>query len=249
MRVRRRRIVMGGMAFRVMETMAPVRSARVTVVLIHGIGMSHRYLASLHRELALATRVVSVDLPGFAGLPKPRADVDIPQMAAALADALATLGDGRLVLVGHSMGAQWAVEVAIQQPVLVAGLVLIGPVTDDKRQTLGGQARALALDTVGETPAINAVVFTDYVRCGVRWYLTQVRHMLAFPMWRRLGAVAMPVLIIRGDKDPVSGGEWCESLRRRAQFGRLVELPGQHHVVQQSAPVAVASEISRWAGF
>lgn len=241
--VLRRLLVTSGLTFRILESPRPAGSTAPTVVLVHGIGMSHRYLSRLHDVLADTTRVVSVDLPGFGGLPKPRFDVTIPQMAAGLAQVVASLDDDRVVLVGHSMGVQWAVEAALQHPEYVRAVVPIGPVADEAHRTLGAQAKALALDTLGETPAINTVVFTDYLRCGVRWYLRQARHMLAYPLEERVAALTMPVLIVRGSEDPIAGRAWCRRLRDAAAVSRLVEIPGHHHVAQQSAPRAVASAI------
>jgi pimeloyl-ACP methyl ester carboxylesterase len=68
--------------------------------------------------------------------------VTIGDMAEAIGEALATVSRGRVVLVGHSMGAQWAVETAARHPALIAGVVVIGPVVDDAHRSLGAQARA-----------------------------------------------------------------------------------------------------------
>ncbi|MBS0024904.1 alpha/beta fold hydrolase [Microbacterium paraoxydans] len=240
---RRRLVLVSGMTFRLLESPRPAGSSVPTIVLVHGIGMSHRYLSRLHERLAASTRVVSVDLPGFGGLPRPAFELSVERMASGLATAIATLEDDRIVLVGHSMGAQWAVETALRHPELVRAVVAIGPVVDARHQTLGAQARALALDTLGETPAINAIVFTDYLRCGVRWYLRQARHMMAYPIERRAAGLAVPLLVMRGGADPVAGRGWCRRLRDAAPVARLVEIPGHHHVAQQSSPRAVASAI------
>src|SRR5215217_647908 len=46
---------------------------RAPVVLVHGLGLSSRYLAPLGRRLAaLGHRVLAPDLPGFGRSPKPR---------------------------------------------------------------------------------------------------------------------------------------------------------------------------------
>lgn len=243
MRPHRRRIVIDGRSFRLIESARPASATAPTVVLVHGIGMSHRYLTRLHEVLAVSTRVVSIDLPGFGGLPKPGEDLDVPGMAKLLGGALATLADDEIVLVGHSMGAQWALEAARQRPELIRSVVAIGPVTDDRHRTLGAQARALGMDTLGESPSINAVVFSDYVRCGVPWYLQQLRHMLAYATEEKVHGLSVPLLVIRGGDDPVAGRGWCRRLRDSAPQARLVEVPGHRHVVQQSAPRTVAAAI------
>ncbi len=232
------------MRFRAIESRADDGSE--TIVLIHGIGMSHRYFARLHRVLARSARVVSLDLPGFGGLAKPSHDVTIGDMAQAIGELLAAVSCGPVVLVGHSMGAQWAVETAARHPARIAGVVAIGPVVDDAHRSLGAQARALALDTLGETPATNFIVFSDYLRCGPRWYLRQAAHMLRYPIEERVRSLAVPLLVMRGAKDPVAGAAWCDRLASSAGEGDIIEIPARHHVAQRSAPDAVADSILGW---
>ena len=106
--------------------------------------------------------MISIDLPGFAGLPQPERDLEVEDMGRLLAELVAVLALGRVVYVGHSMGAQWVLEAARARPEPVEGVVLIGAVVDERHRTLGAQARALVVDTLGETPAANAVVLVDY---------------------------------------------------------------------------------------
>lgn len=239
----RRRLEVDGLAFRILESPGDAGAQHPAVVLVHGIGVSHRYFARLHDVLSATRRVYSIDLPGFGGLPKPGRDVDVPAMARALATVVASLGVGAVVLVGHSMGSQWVVELGVQRPELVTDVVVMGPVTDESHRSVGAQTLALSLDTLGETPAINAIVFTDYLRCGPRWYLTQLRHMLTYPIEYRVTLLQRPLLIVRGARDPIAGLEWCRLLRARAAAAAVVQVPRGRHVVQHSAPRAVASAI------
>ena len=246
-----RRLEVDGFVFRAYSSRAPssTRSAQVAPhrrpvhVLVHGIGASHRYLSRLHDELARDGEVHSLDLPGFAGLPEPPHAPSVEQMAAALARALDRLDIPRGVLVGHSMGAQWVVELAVQRPDRAAGVVLIGPVADDRHRSLRAQAVALWLDTLLEPPHVNTIVFHDYLRCGPVWFLLEARPMVAYPLERRIAEVEAPVLVVRGGRDPIAGTAWCRRLRDRAFHGRLAVVPGHAHVVQHSAPRAVASAV------
>lgn len=231
-----------------LRTLTSSGAAGATFVLVHGIGMSHRYLARLHRLLAGRGTVISVDLPGFGSLPKPDHDVDIEEMADALGALLDATGTGPAVLVGQSMGTQWVVELAARRPDLARAVVLIGPVADERRRTVLQQAGLLALDTVGEPPGANALVFTDYLRCGPFWYLAQLRHMLGYPIEHRIVHVQAPVLVMRGSRDPIASRRWCGRLRTAAQSAVLVEIPGRVHNVQHSAPGAVASAIEHFCG-
>ena len=237
------RVDVDSLAFRVLASAREDAASHPAVVLVHGIGVSHRYLARLHDVLAQDRTVFSIDLPGFGGLPKPGRDIDIASMAHALGQVIESLGVGPVVLVGHSMGTQWVVEASLQRPEIVTDVVIMGPVTDSAHRSLHAQMVALAADTLGETPSANAIVLTDYVRCGVPWYLTQVRHMLAYPLEERVPELSSPLLVVRGSRDPIAGLEWCRRLRDAARAGRLVQIPGGFHVAQHSAPRAVASAI------
>lgn len=230
-----------GMAFRTISTRP--ESPGPTFVLVHGIGVSHRYLARLHDQLSSSGTVHSVDLPGFGGLPKPAHSPSVAEMAAALGDLMAELGVEHAVLVGHSMGSQWVVELAAQRSDLAQCVIIMGPVADSAHRSVLAQSVALALDTLGEPPAANVAVLVDYIRCGPIWYSRQLAAMLRYRIEERVRELTVPVLVLRGGKDPIAGLDWCRALRDNALLGRLVIVPGSHHVVQMSAPRAVASAI------
>ena len=232
-----------GAVFRVLSSGGPSPSGAAAFILIHGIGTSHRYLSRLHEELARDAEVLSFDLPGFGGLPKPDATPSVRDMARALASVVDHLGVTSAVLVGHSMGAQWVVELAASRPDLAAAVVLIGPVADDEHRTASAQATALVRDVLGEPPSANAVVLLDYLRCGPAWFLKHLRHMIAYPIEERIAGVVAPLLVIRGGEDPIAGAEWCRRLRWSAPDGSLVVVPGSRHVVQFTAASTVASAI------
>jgi pimeloyl-ACP methyl ester carboxylesterase len=229
------------LAYRIHSSPASAEGLPV-FVLLHGIGMSHRYLARLHRELEATGTVISFDLPGFGGTPKPGARVTVEEYAELIGHALDRAGVPECVVIGHSMGCQFAVELARQRPSLVSRAVLMGPVVDARRRSVLRQALALAVDCLGETPSANAIVFTDYLRCGPKWYLTELPEMMAYPTEDRVTDVLAPVLVIRGTKDPIAGAVWSAVLAARAPNGRMLELPG-NHVVQQSAPAQVAEAV------
>jgi pimeloyl-ACP methyl ester carboxylesterase len=222
--------------------------SRPTYVLVHGVGASHRYLARLHRELEADSLVYSVDLPGFGGMPKPSDSPTVNEMAVRLARVLDVLGVRNAVLVGHSMGAQWVVELALIRPELAARVVVMGPVTDSAHRTLLAQSRALAVDILGEPPLTNATVFIDYLRCGPLYYLAQSKPMLSYPIDERVASLSQPLLVLRGGNDPIAGDDWCRRLVARAPVGCLVTVPGNRHVVQFTAPKAVAGALRSFVG-
>lgn len=236
-----RRISVDGLAFRVWSS--ATEASPPNIVLLHGAGMSHRSFLRLHPLLARSASVHSIDLPGFAGLPAPRRNVPVAAMSDALAEVLGRVLAGPAVLVGHSMGVQWAVETASRHPDLVSGLALIGPVVDDHHRTLGAQALALSRDGLLEPPRVNARVTLDYFRTGPRWFFAQVRHMLAYPIEERVAQLNVPTLLVRGGRDPIAGDAWVERLAARTARGSVLVVPGKGHHVERTAAEPVARGI------
>jgi pimeloyl-ACP methyl ester carboxylesterase len=101
------------------------------IVLCHGITASRRYVHHGSRALERAGhRVVVYDARGHGESdPAPPGEgYGYPWLVADLERVVAaTVGEGRLVLAGHSMGAHTAVAYALSHPERLTGLVVIGP--------------------------------------------------------------------------------------------------------------------------
>ncbi|MBG6225242.1 pimeloyl-ACP methyl ester carboxylesterase [Arthrobacter sp. CAN_A2] len=240
-----RTVRVGGFTLHLRTTPGPgsAVSPRSPYVLVHGLGMTHRYLDRLRAGLAADAVVHTVDLPGYGPGPRPRIQLTVEDHAALMVEALGVLGTGPCTLVGHSMGVQFVTEAALQSPALAERLVLIGPVVDRLRRTVPQQAVSLAHDMLRESASANRIVLGDYLQTGTRWYLRQLRPMMDYPLERAVERLRCPVLVVRGSRDLVARDRWCRELVTRARDGVLVEIAGQPHVVQHSAAARVAAEI------
>ena len=147
-------------------------------------------------------------------------------MATSLASVLDHLGTSSAVLVGHSMGAQWVVELAATRPDLAAGVVLIGPVADDARRTTLAQSAALFRDALREPLGANAIVFVDYARCGPAWFSTQLRWMIAYPIEERIRTISAPLLVLRAGATRSPARNGAGSCGRPHRTGRSSWCPG-----------------------
>ncbi len=116
--------------------MPAIRGERVgegpPVVLCHGITATRRYVLHGSRALERAGHaVVSFDARGHGESdPAPSGQgYGYPEMVADLEGVVAAaVGEGPLVLAGHSMGAHTAVAYGLRHPQRLAGLVVVGPV-------------------------------------------------------------------------------------------------------------------------
>lgn len=233
----------GGLECRLYVAGGPISQDRPTFVLVHGIGMSHRYLRRLAAALAPHGTVCSIDLPGFGANATPAHPLSVKSFADLIEHALDAAGISSCVLLGHSMGAQFAVELAVRRPALVSHLLLVGPVVDPERRSVWHQALGLMADSFVESPSANAIIFTDYWRCGPRWYLATLPAMFGYPIEERIRLVEKPVLVLRGSRDPIARADWCRELAELALDGRSAEIVAEPHAVQHGAPDQVAAEI------
>jgi pimeloyl-ACP methyl ester carboxylesterase len=103
------------------------------VVLVHGLTATRRYVIHGSRVLPRkGLRAISYDARGHGeSEPAPAADgYSYDELAADLAAVIGAEGGGRrCLLAGHSMGAHTIANLALAEPDLVAGMVLIGPAT------------------------------------------------------------------------------------------------------------------------
>jgi pimeloyl-ACP methyl ester carboxylesterase len=98
------------------------------VLLVHGnlVHGADFEASGLVERLAERYQVLVIDRPGFGHSDRPRGIAWTPaRQARLLHQAAEALGIRRPVVVGHSLGAQVALAMALQQPASVSGLVLV----------------------------------------------------------------------------------------------------------------------------
>lgn len=100
--------------------------AGTAVLLLHGWGDSKEIWLPTLAALAPTHRVVAPDMPGHGGSPLAGAD-RMAHLAERVAHLAESLGLGAFDLVGHSMGGNVALELALARPELVRRLVLVDP--------------------------------------------------------------------------------------------------------------------------
>jgi len=113
-----------GQEINIIESGSPNRQK---AILIHGWSSSSFAMSPISQLLSQRFHCLSVDLPGYGSSPPFEGKTTIPRYAALIRDLIETVSDGPVVLVGHSMGGMISTTVAIEDPVLVERMVLIGP--------------------------------------------------------------------------------------------------------------------------
>ena len=224
-----RRLVAGTTMFsRCWPAAGPAASA-APFVMIHGLALSGAYLAPTAERLAMASvgDVYAPDLPGFGRSGAPRETLDVPGLAAALRTWLDAVDLPAAVLVGHSLGAEVAVELARRAPERVAALVLASPTVDPAHRRVLAEVARLAWDTPRERPGLVLRACASYARAGPRRALATLRAAIAYRIEDALPEVVAPTTVLWGTRDPLVSAAWV---------GRLAHITGRPPIALAGAP-------------
>lgn len=210
-----------------------------TWILLHGLAVSHRYL--MPTAAALPGSVFVPDLPGFGRSAKPGTVLTAEQHADVIAAWMDQTGVGVANVLGNSFGCQIAVELAIRRPDLVASLILVGPTVDPAAPTPGAQIRRWAYDLLSEDPHQLPVIAADVRDARPRRILRTLQHSVSHRMERRIPLVGAPILVLRGQHDPIVPAEWAREATALAQRGGSAVIPGAAHNAVTTAGTVVAA--------
>jgi pimeloyl-ACP methyl ester carboxylesterase len=102
--------------------------AETTFVLLHGLGASHLSWVQVGESLSGLGRVLALDLPGFGWSPLEGRRAGLMDQRRTVSRFIESLGGGRVVLGGNSMGGALSILQAAVEPSSVAGIVLTNSV-------------------------------------------------------------------------------------------------------------------------
>lgn len=217
--------------------------ARLPVVLIHGLGVSGRYLVPTAARLAPRGPVYAPDLPGFGASDRPARALDMPELADWLAAWLAANNLALADFLGNSLGCQIIAELAARRPALVARAIFVGPTIDRHARTARQQLWRLLRDASREGPLEPLLASRDYLRFGLGRGWRTLRFALADRIEEKLPRIQAPTLVVRGERDPLVPPGWAEEVAHLLPRGHLVVLPGAAHAANFSAPDALLRAI------
>lgn len=232
------------------------------VVLVHGFAQTGRCWGPLAEELAKDHEVVRVDAPGHGAS---------SQFHAGLRTGARLIADqgGEATYLGYSMGGRFVLHLALANPELVRGVVLIGatggiedPVARAERARLdAAMAERLEADGVSvfleswlaqplfaglsEQMLYRAERSSNTVD-GLAESLRQAGTGAQDPLWERLHRLAMPVLVTAGAEDAKFR---AEAERLGAAVGpnaTVVTVPGAGHAAHLEHPAAFLEILRRW---
>ena len=213
---------------------------RLPVVLVHGLGLSSRYMLPTAEYLAPHFPVYVPDLPGFGDSEKPARTWDVPALAEALAAWIRAAGLGRVALLGNSFGCQIIADLAARHPELVERAVLQGPTTPPDERSWFWQFVRWRQNQPFNPDALSPITWGDYRKCGYRRLFQTFRYQLKDPIEQKLPRIPAEVLVVRGQLDPICQLGWAAEVAGLLPQGRLVEIPAVAHTLVYTAPEQLA---------
>jgi pimeloyl-ACP methyl ester carboxylesterase len=234
------------------------------LLLLHGIGTTHDDFAALRPQLDVDYRVLAADLPGHGRSPALPGRPTIPAIADAIVADLDELGVGRVHILGNSIGARIALELAargrarsvvaispsgMNTPVerLYQGVLMSGNRLILRMRPL---LPALARTTLGRTALLTGLRSAPWRSSETEARALRGGFAAADAFWQMLwwgilvdvptglDRIDCPVILAQGTADLVALGQTPRYLTAIAD-ARFVPLLGAGHAPQSDALGAI----------
>lgn len=247
-------------------------SGRDVVLLLHGFTVTHHTWDPVSPLLAEDHRLILPDLPGH-GRSSLWKDTSVEASSDALADLIRATTPEKVSVVGYSLGGRIALDLTCRHPELVAALVLEGaspgiedPAERTKRREEDDsladeierrgvewfvdywEAKPLFATQRALPPAAVDAIRKDRLSNSARGLAASLRGAgtgAMAPLWRRMEAIGVPVLLVVGEEDR-KFVETATAMKKRIPGSSMVEVRGAGHSVHVEKPAEFAAVVERF---
>jgi len=217
-----------------------------SLLMIHGSGGDKDAWRSQFGGLK-GVNAAAIDLPGHGDTPGPGM-AKVEDYAAWLAEFIAC-GPLRPVLLGHSLGGAIAQMLALTNPALIKGLILVG--TGSRLRVLPAILDGVLSDHQAAVKLIVQYAYAEgadpgFIQRGIEEMLPRPPQVLhgdfsacnAFDVSGRLGEIKAPTLVIVGAGDRLTPPKYSQFLAQGIAGSRVKVIEGAGHMVALEKPQA-----------
>jgi pimeloyl-ACP methyl ester carboxylesterase len=204
------------------------------LILLHGMTGSARSWRTCQRLLARWFTVYALDFHGFGD--NRGSAFALRRATRCVEDFMDRLEIGRAHVVGHSMGAIVAAELAGLRPDRVDRVVLVAPPLVGLRRPLADHASQLLVGLRAIPLALLPSLVGDLVRAGPITLWRAARDVLTLTGDQIIASLRTPTLLVWGERDTLVPPRIGRQLVRLLPSAELVILPGASHAPMWDAP-------------
>ena len=240
------------------------------LVILHGLfGMLDNW-QTIGKKLALHHQVFLVDLRNHGR--SPHSDVfDYQAMAMDVEEFMLSQWIHKAIVLGHSMGAKVALQLAINQPDMVNRLISVDMGIKriaSNHNTIFNALQAVDINSVRSRKEVDKILSPLVTDVGIRLFLMKnlTRNKRGGYKWKmnldvihsNYNEILMPLevtenfdnptLFIRGQNSNYIMGEDWPILSKFYTDAQLVTVPDAGHWVHADQPDVLLSEIRKWLG-
>jgi len=229
------------------------------LVLLHGLGVSGAVWQGIGRLLVPSVRMIAPDLRGHGESDKPSAGYLPRDYVGDIAALLAHEPSRPLAVLGHSLGAVIATQLAAERPELVSKVILVDPPFDPERprdhiahverlrhEGDGALERELMRREPGMGDLYARALANLYRAAADGAFQAVMRAEAGYPsIAALLGGIRAETLVIAADPtlDAALGEAAAQQVVAALPHGRLLTIPGARHAVQASKPREFAEAV------
>lgn len=234
------------------------------VILLHGVGLDASMWDRCLPTLSESCRVTTVDLPGHGGSPPAAERVTLADLAVDVVEVLDEVGAESVHVVGFSLGALVAQQLALTHPGRMASLALVSSVADRSPAERDAVLARLGTASSDHAATVDAAVdrwfsppwraqdpdlveairktmlavdHTSYLAC-YRVFATADEQ-----LWPQLPRIACPTLVVTGAEDTGSTPDMTHRLAGAMPGAVALVVPGARHLLPLEEPAALTHAV------
>ena len=237
----------------------------VPVVLLHGVTDSWRSFEPVLPYLPLSVHAFALTQRGHGDADRP-AGYRTRDFAADIAAFVDTLGLGRVVIVGHSMGATNGQRFAIDHPERTLALVLAASFASYRDNPVVTELWESGMSTLTDpidpafvrefqestlarpvSPALLDTVVAESLKVPARVWRAAFAGFLEDDCLNDLGKISAPTLLLWGTRDALCSRGDEDALLQAIPGSRLVAYEGAGHALHWEEPERFAADVAAFA--